>query len=79
VIPQKGRNRDERSFVLIERGIYKGFGYIDLDQQICSLEELKEFLILQPDNRDIQRILRGFKTKNEDKYMLLEEVTGFGF
>lgn len=77
VIPQKGRHKDERSFVLIEKGVYQGFGYIDLEQQVSTLSELKDFLILQPDNRDIQRIIRGFKTKNEHQFMLLEESSGF--
>ena len=77
LIPQKGRNKDERSFVLIENGVYQGYGYIDNDQQISSLYELKEFLILKKDNRDVQRILRGFRNKNESKFMLLEEKSSF--
>jgi len=77
LIPQRGRNKEEKSFVLIENGIYQGFGFIDDQQQISSLSELKEFLILKKDNRDIQRILRGFRNKNESKFLLLEEETGF--
>ena len=77
VIPQKGRNRAEKAFVLIEKGIYQGFGYIDQEQQICSLSELKEFLILKKDNRDVQRILRGFRNKNESKFVPLEEQVNF--
>ena len=77
VISQKGRTHDEKSFVLIENGIYQGFGYIDQEQQIGSLSELREFLILKKDNRDIQRILRGFRNKNESKFLVLEEASGF--
>ena len=77
VIPQKGRNKEEKSFVLIENGIYQGFGFIDEQQQVSSLSELKEFLILKKDNRDVQRILRGFRNKNESKFQLLEEEKGF--
>ena len=77
VISLKGRTIEERSFVLIEKGIYQGFGYIDQDQQVSTLSELKEFLILKNDNRDIQRILRGFRNKNEHKFMLLEEERDF--
>ena len=61
VIPQRGRNEEEKSFVLIENGIYQGYGFIDHQQQVSSLSELKEFLILKKDNRDVQRILRGFR------------------
>ena len=77
LIPQKGRNKEEKSFVLIENGIYQGFGYIDEQQQVSNLSELKEFLILKKDNRDVQRILRGFRNKNENKFLLLEEERTF--
>ena len=77
VIRQRGRNEEEKSFVLIENGIYQGYGFIDHDQQVSSLSELKEFLILKKDNRDVQRILRGFRNKHESKFMLLEETSGF--
>ena len=77
LIPQKGRNKEEKSFVLIENGIYQGFGYIDEQQQVSNLSELKEFLILKKDNRDVQRILRGFRNKNEKKFLLLEEESAF--
>lgn len=73
VIRQKGRTKNEMSFVLIESGIYQGYGYIDDDQQVSSLEELKEFLIFQKDNRDIQKILRGFKNKNENQFIPIAE------
>jgi len=77
LIPQKGRNEEEKSFVLIENGVYQGYGFVDFEQQVSSLSELKEFLILKKDNRDVQRILRGFRNKNESKFMLLEEATSF--
>jgi DNA polymerase-3 subunit epsilon len=76
VIPQKGRTTEERSFVLIENGIYQGFGYIEGQQQVSTLSELKEFLIMKQDNRDVQRILRGFRNKHESKFMLIEEASG---
>ena len=77
LIRQRGRTGQEMSFVLIENGIYKGFGFIDEDQQVSTLDELKEFLILKKDNRDIQRILRSFRNKNEDQLILLETESGF--
>lgn len=77
IIKQEGRTIEEKSFVLIENGVYQGFGYIDQQQQISSLSELKEFLILKKDNRDVQRILRGFRNKNENKFFPLEELSGF--
>lgn len=79
VIPQKGRTAEERSFVLIEKGIYQGFGYIDTAQQVCTLSDLRDFLIMKQDNRDVQRILRGFRNKNENKFLLIEEASDLMF
>ncbi len=71
VITEKGRNKDEQSFVLIENGVYIGYGFMDEFGNEYSLEYYKKSLILQPDNRDVQRIIQGFRNKNEDKFVEL--------
>lgn len=71
VITQKGRNEDERSFVLIENGVYQGFGYHPLNTDPESIDFYKNSLILQSDNRDVQRIIHGFKNKNQDQFVEL--------
>ena len=68
VITEKGRSKDERSFVLIENGVYVGYGYMDHDSEQYSLDYYKKSLILQQDNRDVQRIIQGFRNKNEQKF-----------
>ena len=69
VITEKGRNKDEQSFVLIENGVYIGYGFLDEFGKEYSLEYFKKALIMQPDNRDVQRIIQGFRNKNEDKFV----------
>jgi len=71
VITEKGRNKDEQSFVLIENGVYIGYGFLDEFGSAYNLEYYKKSLILQPDNRDVQRIIQGFRNKNEDKFVEL--------
>lgn len=74
LIVDEGRHKSESSFVLIENGIYQGFGYVEKEED-TDMQEYREFLILQKDNRDIQRILRSFMNKNQDKitYVLPDE------
>ena len=74
LIVDEGRHKSESSFVLIENGIYQGFGYVEKEED-ADMQEYREFLILQKDNRDIQRILRSFMNKNQDKitYVLPDE------
>ena len=41
VVIDKGRSIDERSAILIENGIYKGFGFFDLNYQINNIDVLR--------------------------------------
>ena len=58
VIKKKGRYEHEDAFILIEKGTYLGYGFIDKSEQIMSNSDLEPFLIKQKDNSDIKRILR---------------------
>lgn len=58
VIKQKGRHSDEEAFILIDKGTYAGYGFIDKSEQIMCATDFEPFLIPQKDNADIRRILR---------------------
>ena len=84
IIQEPGRHENEQSFVLIENGVYLGFGYTETTTDVTNLNFYRKKLILQQDNRDVQRILRGFMSKNKEKitYVLSDqnhqEETGAG-
>ena len=65
VIKQNGRNDKEIGFVLILNGIYQGFGYIHKNLELSSPEDYLLHVKPQKDNRDIQRILNAYLSKNE--------------
>ena len=44
VIFEKGRSKEERSFVLILHSVYQGYGFLDNSQSVSSLEDLKDML-----------------------------------
>jgi DNA polymerase-3 subunit epsilon len=67
IIQEVGRHDEEQAFVMIENGVYLGFGYTSKTADFSDLESFRKNLVLQQDNRDIQRILRGFMTKNKEK------------
>lgn len=57
-----GRTNNEKGLVLIENGIYKGFGF-------CPKRSRKDpatFIVPKSDNKDIRRILRSY-LKNKNK------------
>ncbi|GGZ90196.1 exonuclease domain-containing protein [Algibacter mikhailovii] len=58
VLKQKGRYDYEDAFIMIEKGTYLGYGFIDKTEQINTSEDLEVFLIRQQDNIDIQKIIR---------------------
>lgn len=60
----RGRMSSEIAFVLMENGIYKGYGYVGRDAAIDDVEQLKHFLIPQHETLMIKRILASPKINN---------------
>ncbi|MEO5569347.1 MAG: exonuclease domain-containing protein [Bacteroidia bacterium] len=60
MIIDEGRTWNEKSVVLIENGIYKGFGYFDSTIKIDSIEKTKSLITPFKHTADIQRILNGW-------------------
>jgi DNA polymerase-3 subunit epsilon len=65
VIVEKGRTVNERSAVLVENGIYKGYTFYALNYQITNIEILKNILIPMQNNRDTRNIIQGHIRKNK--------------
>lgn len=65
IIIDKGRKVSERSAILVENGIYKGYCFFDLNYQITNLEVLKNILIPMQNNRDTRTIIQGYLKKNK--------------
>jgi DNA polymerase-3 subunit epsilon len=65
VIIDRGRSINERSAVLIENGIYKGYCFYDLNYQINTIEVLKNIIIPMQNNRDTRTIIQSYLRKNK--------------
>jgi DNA polymerase-3 subunit epsilon len=65
IIIDRGRAIDERSAVLIENGIYKGYCFYDLNYQVNNIEILKNIIIPMQNNRDTKAIIQGYIRKNK--------------
>jgi len=65
LIVDKGRTINERSAVLVENGIYKGYTFYDLNYQITNIEILKNIIIPMQNNRDTRNIIQGHIRKNK--------------
>ena len=59
VLIDRGRTINERSAVLIENGIYKGYAFYDLNYQINNIEILRNIIIPMHNNRDTRTIIQS--------------------
>lgn len=65
ILIDKGRNISERSAILIENGIYKGYAFYDLNYQITNIEVLKNIIIPMQNNRDTKNIIQAHIRKSK--------------
>ena len=65
LIIDRGREIEERSVVLIENGVYKGYGFYNLNFQINNPTILKSIISPMQNNRDAQHIIQNYLRKNK--------------
>ncbi|WP_299891931.1 exonuclease domain-containing protein [uncultured Lacinutrix sp.] len=65
VIVDRGREVDERSAILIQNGIFKGFGFFNLNHQINNLDILESIITPMENNKDAQHIIQSFLRKKK--------------
>ena len=70
IINETGRNKNEKAFVLVMNGVYKGFGYIN---KSCSFDDYSKNLTVQNDNKDINRIIRSYLKSNSENIVFIED------
>jgi DNA polymerase-3 subunit epsilon len=66
----KGRSIEEHSVILIENGIYRGYGFFNLNFQINNPEVLKSIINVMENNRDTQHIIQSYLRKNKVQKIL---------
>ncbi|MEO9511907.1 MAG: exonuclease domain-containing protein [Flavobacteriaceae bacterium] len=65
VIREKGRDASESCVVLITEGIYRGYGFIDHELKVSSIEDIDAFIIPQKNTLETQRIVESLLPKLE--------------
>ena len=67
----KGRRPEEKSVVLVEKGNYQGFGFMDEKENISDLESARNFIKPSKDNRVVQNIVNSYLTNPRGVELLL--------
>ena len=65
VIIDKGKSHTQQSVILIEKGHYAGYGYIDTTEQISSPEEFKTLVKRTNYYPDADDLVKGWMKQNE--------------
>jgi len=71
VIKGKGRRADEKSFVYIEKGNYKGYGYYPEHAEVNDIDQLKNFLTLQKETILIRSTIKSELKKKQSDYEII--------
>lgn len=65
IIIDRGRNIQERSAILIEDGVFKGYAFFDLNYQVNNIDILKNIIIPMKSNRDSKNIILSYLKKKK--------------
>ena len=65
IIKAKGRAQNENGVVLINQGVYRGYGFIDDELEISTLEDIEAFIIPQKNTLETERIIQAMMPKVE--------------
>jgi DNA polymerase-3 subunit epsilon len=60
LIIDKGRHELEKSIVIIEGYVYRGFGFVDASELDQPIDVLQSFIKHYPNNKDVATILRSY-------------------
>ena len=71
MIMEKGRKRNEKSFVLIKEGLFLGYGYAPYQFYTQDMIQLEQYLIFMKEDRDIKSIVNTYLRKNK-KHRVIE-------
>ena len=63
IVIDKGRKIGERSAVLVENGVYKGYCFYDLNYQIYNIDIIKNLIVPMQSNKDVINIIRSYIRK----------------
>lgn len=65
LIIDRGRDLDERSMIWVEKGVYKGYGFYNLNHQINNPEILNSIINPMQNTREVQHIIQNYLRKNK--------------
>ena len=72
IIKTPGRKANEKSVIVVENGVYKGYGYVPKKKALGTFTEYCKFITPMADNNDIQKILRRYLRRGDGEPILID-------
>ncbi len=72
LITGEGRNSNEKSLVLVLNGVYQGFGFVDVTEQITGLNEILHLITPRKHTYHTARIVAAYILRNPGSKTVLE-------
>ncbi|QLG46566.1 exonuclease domain-containing protein [Costertonia aggregata] len=72
LIQNKGRKLGEASFVVVLDGVYQGFGFADISQQICSIDEMVDLITPRKQTYHTMQILNAYRKNHPSRILNLK-------
>ena len=73
IIVSKGREGIEKSFIVIENGVFVGYGYYEFHHQINTMDRIKSIMTPAEELPDIKAIIRNYLFKAKENQIIIIE------
>jgi DNA polymerase-3 subunit epsilon len=67
IIKEKGRHLEEHAFIMVQNDVYQGYGFVPIDQEIGSIEDLRGYMVSTKNTVEARGIIRSYVNKNPDR------------
>lgn len=75
IIREKGRTPQENGIILVKDGLYCGYGFVDKEANLPTLEDVLAFITPQKNTPETKRLLETYRIKHPENTLIFEGVT----
>ncbi|WP_339844521.1 exonuclease domain-containing protein [uncultured Dokdonia sp.] len=70
IIKEDGRTEDETAFIYIDKGVYKGFGFVPETEQVSHFDEVASHLLPKKSTYHTDIILRSYLRRHKNPHIV---------
>ncbi|MCJ7468070.1 MAG: GIY-YIG nuclease family protein [Maribacter sp.] len=74
IIKEKGRHLEEQAFILVRNDVYLGYGFIPIDQEIGSTDDLMGYMVSTKNSVEARGIIRSYANKYPDRILTPDKI-----